>query len=161
MITLKETHQALYALQAMNLNFQGAGQAEFWAPVLNEAMPEIDANLLQRAVNRLGASRDTNVRQGRVTPADILDAVQEIMHGDLEAQRSRLKAEIARNGAFQAEGIEDATSEVTWRQEATKAFMAGMSRQQAEKHAWEAIGQTPPAIEPTTKRKLNLEKIGR
>lgn len=161
MITKLEMIELLKQADALNLGSLKLMQADLFCEVINQTTPELTASQARQALLRIAAQRTTENRGQFLTPGDWLKAIRELKDGEVEAARERLRQEIARNGAFQAEGIEDATSEVTWRQEATKAFMAGMSRDQAEKHAWHAIGMTPPAIETTTKRQLNLEKIGR
>lgn len=160
MLKITEVHQALYALQAMNLNFQIQGQAEFWTPVLNDVMPEMDNQLLTRAVNLLASGR-VSMTRSTAQPSDIVNAARLILDGDLEAQRVRLKEELSRGGDFAAEGITDGNESVTWKQTAVKTFMGGASREEAERAAWAAIEKEPPKPQKLVGFQPDIDKIGK
>lgn len=149
MITRTEMATTLKEADALNLGSLKLMQADLFAEVINQAMPEATRDQARRAVLTLAGNRTTGQRGQFLTPGDLLTTMREMQAGDLELQRARLREEISRNGKFIAEGIEDTDAEVRWRQEATRAFMNGASRSQAEMAAWAAIGQLPPQVEPT------------
>lgn len=149
MISRAEMATTLKEADALNLGSLKLMQADLFAEVINHAMPEANRDQARRAVLTLAGKRTTEQRGQFLTPGDLLTVMREMQAGDLELQRARLREEIARNGKFIAEGIEDTAAEVRWRQEATKTFMNGASRSEAEASAWVAIGQEPPQIGPT------------
>lgn len=162
MLSASDVHKALYALQALNLNFQVQGQADFWTPVLNEAAPDMTAAELKAAVNRLAASRDTNVRQGRITPADILDSLDQIRLGDKKLRQERLAEARRLHGDFTIhQDVSDPEEYLRFKRVAIEAFHAGATPEQASAAAWQAIGRSAPQIEATTKVTANLGQIGR
>lgn len=159
MLTVGEVHNALYALQALNMNYQVQGQAEFWTPILNAAVPEMTIDVLRRAVEALGSGQVKTARN-TVQPADLIRAATFVMHGDPTQHRERLRQEIATGGQFIPEGLTDPTATLEWQQKAVEVFLSGATRNQAENAAWEHIGQERPK-EITKTRKINFNKIGR
>ena len=136
-------------------------RSNLFAEVVNQAMPEATRDQARRAVLKLAGERTTGSRGQFLTPGDLLAAMRDLQAGDLEVQRERLRAEVAANGSFVAEGIDDPAADVAWRQAATKAFMDGATRAEAERAAWQHIGQQPPAIEPTKHHQFSTNEIGK
>lgn len=160
MITKLEMLDLLKEADMLNLGTFKTGAADSYWEVINTSMPEVTRYQARRALLRMSAERTTENRGQFLTPGDWLKAIRELNFGDLEANRDRLRREIGTNGHFVAEGIENPAEDVAWRQSATKAFMDGATREQAEAHAWAVIGQSPPAIEPTTSHHINISQIG-
>lgn len=159
MLSASDVHKALYALQALNLNFQIQGQADFWTPVLNEAAPDMTANELRHAINRLAASRDTHVRQGRITPADVLDALEAVRHGEKQERINRLTAAKHEFGDFTAHPtVTDPDEFLRFKQVTQAAFLDGSTVDQAVAAGFAALGRPVPApqLPADPNRKLNL-----
>ena len=161
MISKIEMANLLKECDVLNLGSFKAGQADSFWEVINTAMPEVSRGQARRALFFFTDAATTENRGQFLTPGDWLKAIRDLNAGDLEANRERLRREIGANGHFVTEGIEDPAEDVAWRQAATQAFMGGASRSQAEAHAWQSIGQSPPAIEPTTSHHINISQIGR
>ena len=161
MISKIEMANLLKECDVLNLGSFKAGQADSFWEVINTAMPEVSRDQARRALLKLSAERTTENRGQFLTPGDWLKAIRDLNAGDLEANRERLRREIGANGHFVTEGIEDPAEDVAWRQAATQAFMSGMTRKDAEEHAWTAINRPQPQLDPTTHHHINTNQIGR
>lgn len=152
MLSASDVHKALYALQALNLNFQVQGQADFWTPVLNDAAPDMTASELRQAINRLAASRDTNVRQGRITPADVLDSLDQVRNGNRRERHERILTAKHEHGDFTVhEAVTEPAEFLRFKQVTQAAFLDGATVEQAQAAGFAALGRPVPARElPTT-----------
>lgn len=159
MITRAEMATTLKEADALNLGSLKLMQADLFAEVINQAMPEVTRDHARRAVLKLAGERTTESRGQFLTPGDLIRAIKELTASDLEEARARLRKEIAQGGQFIAEGIDDPSLDIAWRQAAISAFMQGASREQAEVTAWAAIGQAPPQIGAT--QKYDIPTIGK
>lgn len=142
-----------YAAQALN---PVEGMSAVWADYVNAELPELTPDEL------LPASRDclkTWAAEGRTWRVDLPRFVASCK----KIRKARVTAYQQKYGDPVPEGDLPVDAWLAWKKAATLEIMRSddATPQTVASHAWEAIGQTPPAIETTTKRKLNLEKIGR
>lgn len=153
MLQVGEVHQALYALQALNLNYQVQGQAEFWTPILNAIVPEMDGVILREAVESLG-SGVVQIPKRHVRPEDLIRAASFVMRKDRERNLARLQAEIQANGKMFPEGVENTELTLQWQRVAVETFLEGATREEAENTAWDHIGYTKPEIKPASEHQV-------
>lgn len=145
MITLQQAQTVLSQLAARNLNFSSPGQAHVWAQDINARYPDAAIGDLMAAVHQVVTDRMATRSTRAVTVAELLAAIHDVTDGTTEQRRARLTAEISRHGTFLPAGLgAEPAIEAQWRDAAQRAFMGGMSRQDAETSAWTVIGRTPP-----------------
>lgn len=120
--------------------------AQAWSEALDPSVTMPDA--LAIVVAHYAQSRDW------IMPVDINRESRRI-------QRERLEAVKASGAIDPPSEIQDGRAYADWKQAAVDAIKRGASRSQAEAHAWAVIGQSPPALEPTTNHHhINISQIG-
>lgn len=163
MITTNQMIDHLMTIDRLNLGTVKAGQADLWAEVLNEALPDVTAPQAHRALVRLAASRSTEQRGVFLTPADLIDAIRNVSAEDKRERLARLEAAKREHGDFTIDpAVTDPAEFLRFKQTAQTAFNEGASVEQAKAAAWAAIGRTPPQVEEATqKHEIGFEKIGK
>lgn len=162
MITTSQMIDHLMTIDRLNLGTVKAGQADLWAEVLNEALPDVTSPQVHRALVRLASTRGTEQRGVFLTPADLIDAIRNVSAEDKRERLARLEAAKHEHGDFTIDqDVSEPTEFLRFKQTAITAFMEGASVEQARAAAWAAIGRTPSIEAPTNHYEINTDQIGK
>lgn len=127
------------------------GQGGVWADYLNHEIPNAQGKELTEATRR--AVKDW---------AELRRSYQVDVEHVAAAMRRQRKNLLDRVGDVFPEGLGDEPMlEHSWQAAFRDAIYQGFPRDAAERHAWQTIGRTPPALEPSTRHALNLDQIGK
>ncbi|QPK81136.1 hypothetical protein G7Y41_08865 [Schaalia sp. ZJ405] len=133
-------------LRALELRRQVTVEPEMWrewANVIANVVPEATDEDLKAATDRLATFT------GFLHVGHLVQALQ----GDTDAERAtradRIDKALQTRPLDTPDGLEDdPLAAVAWRRAAIKALGDGSDRETAEKHAWHAIGMSPPMLTP-------------
>lgn len=124
-----------------------AAAAQAWAEALDPTVTVQDA--LNIVISHYAKSRDW------IMPADINQQSKALQRARWEKFKTDHWNLYPDDPELTPQQIND------WQRSLMAAVKSGVTdRSQAEAHAWQAIGQQPPALEPTQKRSINTNQIG-
>lgn len=156
MITPKQAADAINYLFAAQAIQPVDAMDAVWSDYANAEIPDLSpADLLPAA--RLCLKRW--VSEGRSWKVDLPRFVEACR----AVRRVRWEAWKQQHGEIYPDRPDLTPDQVNdWRRAVQAAIYAGRTdRPEIEAHAWQQIGQSPPAIEPTTSHHINISQIGR